>query len=163
MNVFYPIVVLLAVFALHANASVEVYEFDTDQERQRYMQFLDELRCPKCKNNNLAGTNSKIAVDLRRQLKTMIKDGQEDKEIIDYMVTRYGDFVLYRPRLNNKTAALWFGPMVLFGVGAVLVGLIVLRRRKTLNVTPDGLSDDESQALKRILESSADDTKSAKK
>ncbi len=77
---------LSLIFACEARAAVDVYEFSSDEHRERYQQFLEELRCPKCKNNNLAGTNSKIAVDLRRQLHTMVEQGQSDEEIVDFMV-----------------------------------------------------------------------------
>ena len=135
------------------SASIDVYEFDSEAERLRYQQFLDELRCPKCKNNNLAGTNSKIAVDLRRQLQEMIKEGKTDQEIVDYMVLRYGDFVLYRPRLQGKTIALWLGPIVFLGVGVLAIGGIVWRRRRRLaHEQTETLSEAESQALARLLE-----------
>ncbi len=160
MNVFQTILLAMLALSLPVFASVEVYDFEAETDRVRYTKFLDELRCPKCKNNNLAGTNSKIAIDLRRQLQLMIKDGKDDEEIIDYMVTRYGDFVLYRPRLNNKTVALWLGPLVFLGIGSVLVGVIVWRRRTVLKQAPSSLSEEESDALKQILASGSDTDKS---
>lgn len=147
---------LLLVFPGHSLASIEVYEFETETQEQRYQKFMEELRCPKCKNNNLAGTNSKIAIDLRRQLQTMVKEGKTDQEIVDYMVLRYGDFVLYRPRLQPTTFALWYGPPVFAGIGIAVVGLIVWRRRRKLGAEPTTLTEAEVKALRRLLKE--DDT-----
>ncbi len=138
-------------FACEARASIDVYEFSSDEYRERYQQFLEELRCPKCKNNNLAGTNSKIAVDLRRQLHTMLEQGQSDEEIIDFMVMSYGDFVLYRPRVQPSTLALWLAPGVFLGLGGLIIGGIILRRRKALASEKVGLSEAEQHALERLL------------
>lgn len=147
---------LLLVFSGHSLASIEVYEFETETQEQRYQKFMEELRCPKCKNNNLAGTNSKIAIDLRRQLQTMVKEGKTDQEIVDYMVLRYGDFVLYRPRLQPTTFALWYGPPVFAGIGIAVVGVIVWRRRRKLGAEPTTLTEAEVKALRRLLKE--DDT-----
>ena len=143
--------VFFFLYSGNALASIDVYEFENDLNRERYQHFLEELRCPKCKNNNLAGTNSKIAVDLRRQLHLMIEEGQSDQEIIDFMVLRYGDFVLYRPRVQPKTLALWAGPLVFLAVGMLVIGGIVWRRRRALNTKYNGLSEAESSALARLL------------
>jgi len=107
---------------------VEVYQFDSDQQRQRYQSFVDDLRCPKCQNQNLAGSDSPIASDLRRELHELLKNGMSDKEIVDFMVDRYGDYVLYSPRLQPNTWLLWFAPLALLLVGGLVIALIVRRR-----------------------------------
>ncbi len=133
-----------------AIAAVDVYEFSSDDERERYHKFLDELRCPKCKNQNLAGTNSQIAVDLRRELYKMVTEGKTDEEIIDFMVSRYGDFVLYRPPLQANTIALWVGPVVFLLIGASTVAWIVVRRRRL--ATGAELSEEEQRQLAAMLD-----------
>ncbi len=122
---------ILCVFCLSAvnsQALVEVYQFDSDQQRQRYQSFVDDLRCPKCQNQNLAGSDSPIASDLRRELHELLKNGMSDKEIVDFMVDRYGDYVLYSPRLQPNTWLLWFAPLALLMVGGLVIALIVRRR-----------------------------------
>lgn len=139
-------------FAAQSWAAVDVYEFSSEEGRERYQKFIEELRCPKCKNNNLAGTNSQIAIDLRRELHRMVEQGQSDEQIIDFMVSRYGDFVLYRPRLQRSTLALWGGPILFVGVAALVVGSIVWRRRSAA----DGkrmLSESEQFELDQLLKS----------
>ncbi len=76
----------------------------------RYQKFIEELRCPKCQNQNLAGSNSPISEDLRREIYRLIDDGKSDTEIVQFMLDRYGDFILYRPRLTSETAILWAAP-----------------------------------------------------
>lgn len=133
-----------------AHAAIDVYEFDTDEQRKRYQHYLEELRCPKCKNNNLAGTNSQIADDLRRELHRMVMDGRSDEEIIDFMVTRYGDFVLYRPPVQKNTVFLWAGPFVFVLIGLSCVAWIVYRRRKFVNSTEE-LTEQEQNQLRSML------------
>ena len=131
--------------------AVDVYEFSSEDRRERYQKFIEELRCPKCKNNNLAGTNSQIAEDLRRELYKMVEEGKSDKEIIDFMVARYGDFVLYRPPVQKNTLALWFAPLVLFGVGLIIIGVVVWSRRRLVKTPSAELSEEDKAELDKLL------------
>lgn len=136
-------------------AAIEVHEFDNDVDRQRYQTFIDEMRCPKCQNQNLAGTNSPIAMDLRRELELMIKDGKSDKEIVDFMVERYGEFILYRPRLSSATLLLWGAPVFLLVFGVIML-LLIVRKRRRLDVAVDaGLSIAEQERLASLLNPSS--------
>lgn len=110
----------LLILPLVAQAVVETYEFDDEVQRKRYNQFIDELRCPKCQNQNLSGSDAPIAKDLRRELHRLIIDGRADQEITQFMVDRYGDFVLYRPQFNAKTALLWASPILLLLIGGLI-------------------------------------------
>src|SRR5437016_6804213 len=94
----------------------------------RMLAIAAELRCLVCQNQTLADSNADLAVDLREQVRTLLRQGQSEKQIIDYMTARYGDFVLYRPPLKATTWLLWFGPGVLLA-GGVAVLLLVLRHR----------------------------------
>lgn len=145
---------VVILFTVPAWGAVDVYEFSSDERRERYQKFNEELRCPKCKNQNLAGTNSQIAIDLRRELHRMIEEGQTDEQIIEFMVSRYGDFVLYRPRLQRSTIALWAVPILLVSVGGLAVGLIVWRRRR-VGQQKEELSESEREALDQMLKSSS--------
>jgi cytochrome c-type biogenesis protein CcmH len=120
--------VLLWCLATSASAVIETYEFDNDELRQRYHYFTDVLRCPKCQNQNLSGSNSPIAEDLRRELHRLLQEGYSDADIREYMVSRYGEFILYEPPLNRHTVVLWFFPVVLLGIGALILVLVVRRR-----------------------------------
>jgi cytochrome c-type biogenesis protein CcmH len=146
----------LLFFSFSGFAAIEVHEFDNEVDRKRYQTFIDEMRCPKCQNQNLAGTNSPIAEDLRRELVFMIKDGKSDKEIVDFMVERYGEFILYRPRLSPATLLLWGAPVFLLIFGVIMLLLIVRKRRRVDVAVDAGLSPVESERLASLLDLSPD-------
>lgn len=134
---------------------IETYDFQRPGDRERYNDFINELRCPKCQNQNLAGSNSPIAADLRRELHRMIDDGQTDTQIIDFMVARYGDFILYRPPLDKNTVVLWTAPVLLLLIGLALVGLFVRKVKSEVAETvsdPTQLTNEEQQRLQQILQ-----------
>jgi cytochrome c-type biogenesis protein CcmH len=99
---------------------------------KRMLAIAAELRCLVCQNQTLADSNADLAVDLREQVRTLLRQGQSEKQIIDYMTARYGDFVLYRPPLKATTWLLWFGPGVLLA-GGFAVLLLVLRHRARMS------------------------------
>lgn len=141
--------VFLALLSLPTWAVIETYQFDTDLQRQRYNAFIEELRCPKCQNQNLSGSDSAISQDLRRQLHAMIMDGKSDIEITQYMVDRYGEFILYRPRFNAATALLWLLPLGLLLGGAAIWLLMSSRRNRP--VSPGPLSEGDREQLAQLL------------
>lgn len=141
---------LALLVALPSLAVIETYSFDSDLQRQRYQNFIDELRCPKCQNQNLSGSDAEIARDLRREIHRMIMAGKSDIEITQYMLQRYGDFILYRPQMNAATAVLWLGPFVLVAVGGLVWWRLAARRGHT--DSPEGdLSVEEQQRLQNLL------------
>ncbi len=99
---------------------------------KRMMAVAVELRCLVCQNQTIADSNAGLAVDLRNQTREMLRAGKSEREILDYMTARYGDFVLYRPPVKSTTALLWFGPPLLLG-GGLLTLWLVLRRRSRLS------------------------------
>jgi len=127
----------------------EPMTFETEAEEQRYQRLIRELRCTVCQNQNLIESNAPLANDLRRQIALMINDGSETDEIIDYMVARYGDFVLFRPPMKATTYLLWFGPVAMLLIGLAALGTILWRRRT--QVVSEPLSTDEEERLRRIL------------
>jgi len=135
-----------------AQAAIDTYTFKSEAEREQFRQLTAELRCPKCQNQNIADSNAPIATDLRREIFRMLEEGQDNQQITDYLVARYGDFVRYKPALNSRTWLLWYGPAGLLLGGALLLGLIVLRKRRaqTGSASP-GLTAQEQARLDALL------------
>ena len=105
--------------------------FDDPEMQARYERIIEEVRCLKCQNQALKDSNALLAEDLRREIRLMLSDGKTDAEIFDFLVTRYGEFALYRPRMRGKTLVLWIAPIVLLGAGA-LVAMSVIRGRMSM-------------------------------
>jgi cytochrome c-type biogenesis protein CcmH len=141
-------VILWLVLALPALAVIETYEFSDPELEDRYQDLSEELRCPKCQNQNIADSNAPISQDLRRLLYEQLEAGASDEEIRSYMVARYGEFVRYRPAFNAATAVLWLAPVGLFLIGLV-VGVITLRSRRS--DTSGGLDVTEQQKLDELI------------
>lgn len=151
---------LMTLLFVSANAfsAIEAHEFNNELERQRYQSFIEEMRCPKCQNQNLAGSDSPISADLRRELYEMIKAGKSDKEIVDFMVERYGDFILYRPRVTPVTYVLWGAPIALLIIGTIALIMILRRRRSATHMqASQALSADEQARLAVLLGSTTTD------
>lgn len=148
------VVALALLFSASSLAVIETYSFDTDVQRQRYQSFIDELRCPKCQNQNLSGSDAAIAQDLRREVHRMIMADKSDIEITHYMLQRYGDFVLYRPRMTAVTAVLWLGPFGLVLLGAIVWWRLAARRGDGVPVNGE-LSAEEQQRLSRLMDDDA--------
>lgn len=121
-----------------ANASPAPAEM-SPENLQRFRKLAEELRCLVCQNQTLADSDAGLAIDLRRQVETLMSRGMDDAQIKDYLVERYGDFVLYRPPVNGSTLLLWFGPFALLLTG--IIAWIVVQRRSRLRgseaATPD--------------------------
>lgn len=142
-------VLLLCLLGLTASASVDLYEFDNLEQELRYRALAEELRCLVCQNQNIADSDAGLARDLKDQVVELIKSGRSDAEIKDYLVQRYGDFVLYDPPFKAQTLLLWLGPLV-FIVFAIAIVIIINRQKKSApsyTGTPDDKDD-----LTRILE-----------
>jgi cytochrome c-type biogenesis protein CcmH len=103
---------------------------------KRAVQLAEELRCLVCQNQTIADSNAELAVDLRRQIREQIAQGRSDGQIVDYMVERYGDFVLYRPPLKAATILLWFGPPLLLVLGLAILLRHLASRRKRVEQQP---------------------------
>jgi len=148
------LILLSLVLALSVNqvqaSPVDTYEFNDEVTKIRFQALTKELRCPKCQNQNLADSNSPIAADLRKELYELLQQGKADSEIVNFMVDRYGEFVLYRPRVSQLTYVLWFGPAVLILLGIIVV--IVIVRRKPLDKKDLVLSSAQQDKLKKLLD-----------
>jgi cytochrome c-type biogenesis protein CcmH len=138
---FRCLLVLLA-FLLPAMAFAQVSDpaplrFQDSHEEQRFHALVTELRCVMCQNQSLADSNAQIAHDLRREVLTLMRQGKSDAQIRDYLVARYGEFVLYKPRVEEKTWLLWFGPALLLLVGGFVVARVVRRHAGDSTVPVD--------------------------
>jgi len=127
----------------------DTYTFKDEVTEKRYKSLVKDLRCPKCQNQNLADSNSAIATDLRREVYELLVQGKADVEIVDFMVKRYGEFVLYRPKVSSTTYVLWFGPAFLLLIGTIAV--IVIVRRKPIKKAQTGLTAEQKQQLDHLL------------
>jgi cytochrome c-type biogenesis protein CcmH len=116
---------------------------------KRAVALAEELRCLVCQNQTIADSHAGLAVDLRHQIREQIAEGRSDREIIDFMVERYGDFVLYRPPLKGTTLLLWFGPPLLLVLGIVFLLRYFYARRKRVERQP--LSTDERRDAQALL------------
>jgi len=117
---------------------------------QRLNKLTEQLRCLVCQNQTIADSHAELAIDLKNQVREKLKKGESEEQIIDYMVARYGDFVLYKPPVKATTVPLWFGPFALL-LGAV-AGLFyyIVRRRRAQPAQP--LSEDEQARVRALLD-----------
>lgn len=121
---------------------------------KKVLTIAEELRCLVCQNETIAASHADLAVDLRKQIRTQLQDGRNEQQILDYMVQRYGDFVLYRPPLKSTTVLLWVGPFA--GLLAALVALaLTIRQRRRASAAQVAPSDAERQRARRLLDTDA--------
>jgi cytochrome c-type biogenesis protein CcmH len=148
------VALLLALSALQVQAKEAVPLAQDETTEKRLVDISAELRCLVCQNESLSASHAELANDLRREIRTLIKDGKSDSEIMDFMVSRYGDFVRYRPPLKGSTVLLWFGPALLLagGLGALLLTL----RRRNAAQGATALSADELHQAERLLNAKDD-------
>lgn len=129
--------------------AIDTYQFDSPAQEAQYQALVAEFRCPKCQNQNLAGSDAPIAQDLKQKTYDMVKQGQTDQQIREYMTDRYGDFISYRPPVRPATWILWFFPPVLLLVG-LLAWVIKVRRQPANSAT--ALSPEEQARLQQLLD-----------
>ena len=136
------------ILTLFGVTTIDVWDFQNQQEIERYDELIAEFRCPKCLNTNISGSDAPIAADLRRAVYRQIRAGMSDQEIRDYLQARYGDFVLYKTPFRGDTAILWISP-VLFLVVGLFVLFRVTRKRSTV-----GLTEEDRIRIKKIVNGS---------
>ena len=151
-------VVLVAGLSMSAWANIDTYQFDNPRQEAQYRALIEEFRCPKCQNQNLAGSDAPIAQDLKQKTYDMVKDGRSDGEIRQYMNERYGDFISYKPPMRPSTWILWFFPPLLLLV--LIIGWFWQSKRRqvvargqsgvTVNSTA-ALTSTEKAELDRLL------------
>ncbi|MBU3610350.1 cytochrome c-type biogenesis protein CcmH [Polynucleobacter wuianus] len=144
---FLAIASSLCLHAAYANDAAPLA--DDPVTEQRLISISEEMRCLVCQNESLAGSRSDLANDLRREIRTLIKEGKSDDQIRSFMVERYGDFVLYRPPVKPITWLLWIGPFVILAIGIAFL-LAYLRRRNTLTSNKT-LTAEDNQKIDDLL------------
>lgn len=143
--------ILLLGLANTAQAAIDTYAFANDDQRERFHQLTQQLRCPKCQNQDIADSNAPIAGDLRREIHRLLSEGSDDAQIIEFMVERYGEFVRYKPALTARTGLLWFGPAGLLAVGVLVIAVTLRRRRLQPAASPRDLDPAERARLATLL------------
>ena len=146
------LLVLLAQLGIasSAEAQVDTFQFDTEEQQQRFRHLSDILRCPMCQNTNLTGSTGGVAEDLRREIHRMIMEGLSDADIEQFMFERYGDFIFYRPRLTVETILLWFGPLIFLLIGG-FVAYSIVRRATTMRTVKAPLDESQQKRLEKLL------------
>ena len=146
----YLYALMLVLLSAGAVAKEAVLLAEDPVAEQRLIAISEEMRCLVCQNESLAGSRSDLANDLRRELRSLIKQGKTDAEIKEFMVSRYGDFVLYRPPVKPSTWLLWVGPFGLMGIG--VIALFVYLRRRNAAITSEVLTDEERKRVEALLQ-----------
>lgn len=136
---------------LSAFAITEVYPFESTAEQERFKVLISELRCPKCQNQNIADSHAPIAKDMRDEVYRMLQAGASDQEVKTALVSRFGEFVLYKPDFNQRTALLWVTPLIAI-LGGVLIVIGVVFRSRHRNEAAVALTDDERRKAESILQ-----------
>ncbi|WP_086480791.1 cytochrome c-type biogenesis protein [Oceanospirillum sanctuarii] len=137
-------------YAPVAQATIDAFEFKNDELRTRYQDLAAVLRCPKCQNQNIIDSDAGIAADLRQQVYRLLNEGYTDEEILDFMVARYGNFVLYEPPMNSLTYLLWFGPFALLLLAGLVVFMLLRGNRKAAQDAQQ-ISEDDRERLNKLL------------
>ncbi|MGL4250473.1 MAG: cytochrome c-type biogenesis protein [Aeromonas sp.] len=153
MRLFIASLLMLLGWAVQvpAMAAIDVYRFESDSQEQVFRELTRELRCPKCQNQDIADSNAGLAKDLRDKTYQMVREGKDKEEIVDYMVARYGNFILYNPPLMASTLILWLGPLVVILIGGTVI-FVRSRRAPVMSTQSDStLSEEERRRLAELL------------
>jgi cytochrome c-type biogenesis protein CcmH len=129
-------ILCLSLVATAAMAIDTERAFDDPEMQARYEAIIAEVRCLKCQNQSIKDSNAFLAADLRREIRRMLQEGKSDAEVYDFLVERYGEFALYRPRASGKTLWLWLAPVLLLLTGGAIL-IAILRRRMSLPIDDD--------------------------
>lgn len=133
-------------------------EFKNDSDKERYEALLEEIRCLVCQNQSLSDSNAELAQDLRKEVYDMINTGKDDNEITQFLVERYGDFVLYRPPLKGNTWLLWFGPFLLLLIASISA-VMIIRKQKHSEGTITEIDKEQEARLAALLNETEGDNK----
>lgn len=143
------IMAFLLAFSLPTFAGEAAPNAEDPVIEQRMIRLAEDLRCLVCQNESLAGSHAELAEDLRKEIRAQMKSGKNDKEVIEYLTTRYGDFVLYRPPFKPVTYLLWLGPLLFLGIG-LGVWYMTLKRRRAMQDSP--VDEQQLAAAAKILD-----------
>ncbi|MFC4258598.1 cytochrome c-type biogenesis protein [Marinobacter lacisalsi] len=150
------ITLMLALTAPHTLAQSDsgdgrdMYPLETSDQREQFRELLNELRCPKCQNQNIADSDAPIAEDMRNEVYRMVKEGADEQTVVDAMIERFGEFVHYKPAFDARTALLWLLPLIVIAVGLVVVVTIVRRSGREDDGTPE-LTEEQRRKAEELL------------
>lgn len=147
-NIIYGICLLFLLTTQVAADPAVTFTFDSAEEEALFHKLSNELRCLVCQNQSIADSNAGLAKDLRTEMYEMLRSGKSEDEIIAFMVKRYGDYVLYRPPFKASTVLLWFGPVLIFGIGLFFAVRFIRAQKK--DAAPVELSANEVERLKKL-------------
>lgn len=146
----------LVMVPIYGDGPVDVWDFESDEQRERYQALIEVFRCPKCLNTNIAGSDAPIAQDLRRTVhRLVVTEGYTDDEVTAYLQARYGDFVLYKPPFNQRTWLIWMMPVALLLVGVFVLYSLQRRARMASRNEANArrlLNEQDRQRLQTLLE-----------
>lgn len=151
------LLVVLIVGFLQAHSAIEPLTFNSPEQEQQYRDLLEEVRCLVCQNQSLAESNAELAGDLRKIIYEQVQSNASNEKIVDFLVSRYGDFVLYRPPVKKETWILWYGPLALILFGGTAVAIMIKRKGA---VEQTELSAEEKKEIKTLLDNSDGDQRS---
>ena len=134
-------------FSLSALATIETWQFASAEQEQQYRELTASLRCPKCQNTSIADSNAMIAADMRLKVYQLLQAGQDEEQITQYMIDRYGNFVTYQPPLMASTLILWAGPLLFITAG----GLVIFLRSRRQPEAGEPLAESERKRLEALL------------
>jgi len=146
-TLFSTFIVLLCFMSAPSYSAIDSFEFATEQQEQLFHDLSKELRCPKCQNQNILDSNSELAKDLRNKTYELVKKGQNEEQIVDYMVARFGNFVRYDPPMTPATIFLWLGPLLFVVLGFYFLYAQIKRQ----NREDEQLDEQEASRLQKIL------------
>jgi len=139
--------ITVLMLSFQVQARFETHDFANEQMEKDYNVLVQELRCLVCQNQNLADSNAELAQDMRLLVYKKLSEGLSKDEIVDFMVVRYGDFVMYRPPVKKSTFLLWFGPLIFFAVAGLVVLSYMRRQKKEVGVVIDEQQQKKAQSL----------------
>jgi len=152
----YLLILMMSLSPAYALAGEARDMADDPVLEKRMIVLAEKLRCLVCQNESLASSHSELAEDLRREVREQMTKGMDDDEIIDYLVERYGDFVLYDPRVKSSTFLLWFGPFLLLGGGGAMLFYQLRKRKRTLAEADTELTPEAAQRASQMLNEQKD-------
>ena len=142
---------IISAFSFAQAVKIEFHKFDTPQQEQLYLKLIEELRCVKCQNQNLAQSNAELAKDMREKAYEMVIKGKSRQDVVDYMTARYGDFVLYKPPFKTNTLLLWIAPPVFLFLSLFLLFKLIRNQKSTSSEKT--LNEEERKAVRDLLTS----------
>ncbi len=152
-HISFALFLLFAGWSTSSFATLADYHFDDPDQKEDFRELTEELRCLVCQNQSLAGSDAELAQDLRREVYNMMKEGQTKDDVINFMVARYGDFVLYEPPMKPSTYPLWFGPFIILAIGGVLLGRTLIKKKGSKEVE---LTEADQEKLAKLLNKTAE-------